>query len=91
MIIKGLFELVYTLLSVVLTPFQIVPDMPQALQNVLTRFLDLIFDPIHIVLYFVDVNVVKAIIPLVVIVANMEKIWNGILWILKKLPFVGVE
>lgn len=91
MIIKGLFELVYNLLNVILTPFSIVPDMPSSVSGNVSAFVDFIFSPIRIFLFFVNVPVIRALIPLTILVLNMEHIWDGILWILKKLPFIGIE
>lgn len=91
MIIKGLFELVYTLLNVVLTPFSIVPNVPSGVNASVNAFVDFMFSPIRILLFFVNVDVVRALIPLVIIVYNAEHIWDGIMWVLKKLPFVGIE
>lgn len=91
MIVEGLFELVYTLLSVVLTPFQIIPNMPSSISNQIDNFVTFIFQPIDICLYFFDIYFLRAAIPIILIIVNMEHIWDGILWILKKLPFVGIE
>ena len=91
MIIEGLFNLIYTLLGVVLTPFQIIPDMPSNVDNYLNKFFDFIFDPIRIVVFFFPVGFIKIVIPVFLVIINMEKIWNAILWVLKKLPFVGIE
>lgn len=91
MIIKGLFELVYGLLNIVLTPFQIIPNMPSGVTASVNAFLDFMFQPIRILLFFLNVNTVRALIPLVIIVLNMEHIYDGIMWVLKKLPFVGIE
>lgn len=91
MIIKGLFELVYSLLNVVLTPFQIVPSMPAFVDSIFDYFMNFIFAPINILMYFCDVTIFRTLIPLYIVVLNMEHIWDGIMWILKKLPFVGIE
>lgn len=91
MIVRGLFELVYTLLNVVLTPFQIIPDLPASFQSYINVFKNFISDGVGIVLYFLPIGFVKICIPIVIIIMNMEHIWDGILWILKKLPFVGIE
>lgn len=91
MIIKGLFELVYGLLNIVLTPFQIVPNMPSGVTASINALVDFMFAPVRILLFFVNVDVVRPLIPLVIIVMNMEHIWDGIMWVLKKLPFVGIE
>lgn len=91
MIIEGLFELVYNLLNIVLTPFQIIPNMPAFIDSMLNYFMNFIFDGIAFFLYFVDVQIFRTLIPLYIIVLNMEHLWDGIIWILKKLPFVGIE
>ena len=63
MIISGLFELIYTLLSVVLTPFQIVPNMPQFVDSIFDYFMNFIFAPINILMYFCDVTIFRTLIP----------------------------
>lgn len=91
MIIKGLFNLIYTFLSVILTPFEIIPDVPSMFSSTMNNFINFIIAPIRIVLYFVDPNMMKVAIPVVLVIINMEHIWDGIIWVLKKLPFVGIE
>lgn len=91
MILRGLFELIYNLLNVVLTPFQIIPNMPAGVSASINALVDFMFAPVRILLFFVNVDVVRPLIPLVIIVMNMEHIFDGIMWVLKKLPFVGIE
>ena len=40
---------------------------------------------------FIDVNMVKTLIPIVIVIANLDKIWSFIMFILRKIPFIGVE
>lgn len=91
MIIKGLFELVYNLLGVILIPFQIVPDMPAFVDSMFNYFYNFIFDAINFLMFFIDRQTLTILIPLYIVVLNMEHIWDGIMWVLKKLPFVGIE
>lgn len=91
MIVKGLFELVYSLLNIVLTPFQIIPDMPVELDNIISGFFDFLTEPIALLMFFLNPTVITVAIPVLIAIINMEHIWDGILWILKKLPFVGIE
>lgn len=91
MIIKGLFELVYNLLAVILTPFQIIPNMPNSFVQDLNAWREFLLAPINILLFFFDARCITVGIPLLIAIINMEHIWDGILWILKKLPFVGIE
>lgn len=92
MIVKGLFDLVYNLLDLVLTPFEIIPDVPNQVSYVVSQFLDFIFAPVRILAFFLPGGTfISVVIPVFLVIINMEHIWTGILWILKKLPFVGIE
>ena len=91
MIIEGLFNLVFNFLGVILTPFQIIPDMPQHFVNIGNKLMAFLLDAVGFLFYFVSPSSVKVAIPLVILICNMEHIWDGIIWILKKLPFVGIE
>lgn len=90
MIIKGLFELVYTLLSVVLYPFSL-PALPEGIQNIFDEVLGYITAAVGLLSVFVRISTLQLIIPAVIVVINAEHIWNGIIWILKKIPFLGME
>lgn len=91
MIVKGLFELVYSFLNLILTPFQIVPDMPGRITYWTDIFLNFLFTPINLFVFFFNTTFLKVAIVLLIAICNMTHIWDGIIWILKKLPFVGIE
>ena len=90
MIIKGLFDLVYTLLSVVLAPFSL-PGLPSGIQSIFDSVLTYMTGAVGLLCVFVRPSTLQLLIPAVIIVINMEHIWEAIIWILKKLPFVGIE
>lgn len=90
MIIKGLFELVYALLSIVFAPINL-PDLPAGIQDVFDDFLDIIISGVDLASLIIDFNVVKWLVPIVIAVANFDKIWSAIMFILKKIPFLGIE
>lgn len=90
MIIKGLFELVYTLMSVVLAPFSL-PQLPEGIQTIFDEVLGYMTGAVGLLTVFVRPTTLKLLIPAVIVVINAEHIWNGIIWILKKIPFVGIE
>lgn len=90
MIIKGIFELVYTLLSVVLGPFSL-PVLPEGIQTIFDSIVEYLTGAVGLLCVFVRPTTLQLLIPAVILVINAEHIWNGILWILKKLPFVGIE
>lgn len=90
MIIKGIFELVYTLLSVVLAPFSL-PALPTGLQTIFEQLVGYLTGAVGLLCVFVRPSTLQLMIPAVILVINADHIWNGILWVLKKLPFIGLE
>lgn len=90
MIVKGLFELVYTLLSVVLAPFSL-PQLPVGIQTIFDEVLGYMTGAVGLLTVFVRPTTLQLLIPAVIVVINAVHIWNGLIWILKKIPFVGME
>lgn len=90
MIISGLLNLIYSLLELVLTPFSL-PSLPDGIQTIFDTVLSYLTGSVGLLCVFVRPSTLQLLIPAVIVVINAEHIWNGILWILKKLPFVGIE
>ena len=90
MIIKGIFELVYALLSIVFEPVNL-PDLPENIQNVFNDLLSVLISAVDLASLVLDFSVVKWLIPVVIAVANFDKIWSMIMFILRKIPFLGIE
>lgn len=90
MIVKAIMELVFSLLQIVFKPINL-PDLPPGIQSVLDEFVDWILSGYTVLDVFVDMNVVKYLIPIVIVVANLDKIWSLIMFILRKIPFLGIE
>ena len=59
--------------------------------NSINNFLDLIFNNAGLVGLFLPLDLVKVILPLVLIVINFNYIYGLILWVLKKIPFINVN
>lgn len=90
MIVKGLLELIFSLLQIVFSPISL-PKLPSSVDNLLDQFIDWILGGYSFLCSFVDMNIVKALIPIVIVIANLDKIWSFIMFILRKIPFIGVE
>lgn len=90
MIIKGLFELVFGLLNIVFAPVSL-PDLPVGFQNVLNQLLGLMTGAVGLFSVFVDFSTVKILIPVVLVIANLDKVWRLIMFVLRKIPFLGIE
>lgn len=90
MIIKGLLELIFSLLQIIFSPINIAP-LPDGIQKILDEFVDWILAGYTLLDVIIDMSVVKYLIPIVIVVANLDKVWSFIMFILRKIPFIGVE
>lgn len=90
MIIKGLFELIFVLLNVVFAPINL-PQLPTAMQDIVNSLIDIMLGSFGMLLWFVDIEVLRFLIPVAIVIANFERVWNLIMFILRKIPFLGIE
>ena len=68
-----------------------VPSFPEALINSVNGFLDLIFDNLTILGFFIRPETLKFSVPLLIFLLNFELLYKLIMWIMRKVPFVGIE
>ena len=90
MIIKGLFNLVLALLQIIFAPINL-PQLPSGLQNIFDGLLSAMLSAVGLFEVFVRPTTLQLLIPIVIVLINFEKLWNGIIFILKKIPFLGIE
>lgn len=90
MIVETLFDLIYGLLEIIFSPVSL-PSLPNEVQSILDGIVDLMVNSIGLFSVFFDMNVVRVLLPIVIVIVNFEKIWNLIMFILRKIPFLGIE
>lgn len=86
MILEAIMNLVKVLLNVV---FALLPDVPNfdiTLLDSLTQYINMIFNNLGLLGFFVRISTIKALVPLVIIAINFEDIYHFIMWVVKKLP-----
>lgn len=72
----------------------ILPDIvsvPDVVVDGINSFLDIIFNNLDLLNVFVPVSTIKLVIPIAIIIMNFEHIYKLIMWIIKKIPFLGIE
>lgn len=90
MIIKGILELFFSLLQIVFSPIAL-PQLPEKASGYLDDFIAWILRGYNFLGSFIDLSMVKTFIPIVIVIANLDKVWSFIMFILRKIPFIGVE
>lgn len=90
MIIEGLLNLIMSLLEFIFSPISL-PGLPDQMQSVIDAATSYLVSGVGILGLFFDWNTVVILIPLVIIIANFKRLWDGIMFILRKIPFIGIE
>lgn len=91
MIFEGFCSLVSVLLQFI---FTLLPDLPSfdvSLLDALTKYVNLIFNNLGLLGFFVDINAIKPLVPLVILVINFERIYHFIIWLINKIPFLDLD
>lgn len=91
MIFEGFCSLVSVLLQFI---FTLLPDLPSfdvSLLDALTKYVNLIFNNLGLLGFFVDINAIKPLVPLVILVINFERIYHFIIWLINKIPFLNLD
>lgn len=91
MIFEPFLELVYQLLKVI---FSVIPDVPSldiAVLADLNNFVNLIFNNVGLLGFFIDIDTVKVLVPLLIIVLNFEQFYHFFIWCLNKIPYIDLD
>lgn len=90
MIVKLLFQLVIGLLNLVFGWVNF-PDMPEVITTALDTLLEAMASGLGLLWLIVPRELVLAGLPVILIVENFDKIYSVTMWILKKIPFLGMK
>ncbi len=90
MILEAVFNLVSGLIRLVFGWINL-PDMPEAVMSVIDELFTILQGSIGLLSVFVDISMVKILLPVLLIVINFEKVWKFTMFILRKIPFLGIE
>ncbi|RHP67113.1 hypothetical protein DXA59_14445 [Clostridium sp. OF03-18AA] len=90
MILEAVFNLVSGLVKLVFGWINL-PDLPDSITSVIDELFALISGSVGIIGIFVDLNMVKILLPVLLIVINFDEVWKFTMFILRKIPFLGID
>lgn len=91
MLMEGLCWLVENILNGILALLDVLPDFPAAFVNIVDEFFALIFDNLYLISFFVRMDTIRIAIPILIVVLNFEHLYKFIMWILRKIPMLGIK
>ncbi|MBE5887449.1 MAG: hypothetical protein E7283_01280 [Lachnospiraceae bacterium] len=90
MIIEAILTAILALLEFVFSPIAL-PDLPAEIQAIIDEFVGIMLGSVDVLGIFLNWDVVCFLVPVVIAIANADKIWDLIIFILKKIPVLGIE
>lgn len=92
MLTERLIDAGLFLMDGILNFLDVLPDMPETVIQTLDGFFSMIFTyGWNGACFFLPMDYVKILIPLVLLVVNFEHVYHLIMWVLRKIPVVGIE
>lgn len=92
MILQAVFDLVRNVIKVVFGWINLhLPAMPEAVTSVIDELFALLRGSVGMLGVFVDLSMLKILLPVLLIVINFEHVWKFTMFILRKIPFLGIE
>lgn len=68
-----------------------IPAFPKDLRVNINSFLDLIFNNLDFLGFFIRPQTLKIVIPLLLFLFNFKYIYKFIMWLIRKIPFISME
>ena len=90
MIIKLIIDLIYSAFSVLTLPMNI-PGMPEKVIEFLAQAIDYIGVGINLLSHFVDIKYLLVLFGVVILVDSGFFIYKVVMWVLRKIPMVGIS
>lgn len=90
MIVKGLLDLLYGIFDVLTLPISI-PGIPDGVKEIIATALDYITSGVGILAQFFDMNYLLGLFSIVIIIEGAVLVYKFVMWVLKKIPMLGIE
>ena len=87
MILESVFNLISGLIKIVFGWI----NLPDSVTSIIDELFSLISGSMGIIGIFIDLNMVKILLPVLLIVINFDEVWKFTMFILKKIPFLGIK
>lgn len=90
MILESVFNLFNSAIKLIFAWINI-PAAPLEVTSVIDTMITYMRSGIGFLFLFFNMDLVKIMIPFVLIVANFEEVYKLVMFVLRKIPFLGIE
>ena len=86
MITSFILDIAKSLLDIIFTVLPKLPQFDISVLNSLDTFVNLIFNNLDLLGFFIRIPTIKILVPMIILASNFEHIYHLALWIIRKLP-----
>jgi hypothetical protein len=79
------------IVNAIFAMLDVLPSLPASVMTVIDKVFQLLFSSIALVSIFIDINMVKTLIPFVIAILNFDKLFKFIMFVLKKIPVLDIK
>lgn len=90
MILESVFNLFSTAIKLIFGWVSL-PDLPPDVESIIDHLFGYMESGIGFLFLFVDMDLVKVMLPMVIVVANFERVYQLVMYVLRKIPFLGLD
>lgn len=90
MIVESLLNLFKSLIFVIFGWIDL-PDFPSSLDSIINQAVNYMVVGFRFIVYFFDKDVLLALIPFVIVLINFDHVYKFTMFIVRKIPFIGVK
>lgn len=91
MIGNALLTLGEGIMNVLFMFMGVLPDIDPRINTAIDAFFDFMFAGINLVGVFVDIDMIKILIPVVILIIRADDIIKLVMFVLKKIPVLGIK
>lgn len=90
MIVEGIVNMLVSLLKVVFGWIDL-PDLPDGIDTVIDELFGYLEGGMGLLSIFLDIDMLRLLLPVLLIVINFDKAYKLTMFILRKIPFLGIK
>lgn len=68
-----------------------IPSVPVSITDSINTFLNLVFDNLSLLGFFIRPSTLSILVPLIIVAYNFKYVYKFIMWFLHKLPFLDIK
>lgn len=91
MIFDKFIELGFWLFDILIQFMEQLPKVPQSFSNAVNMLIDFVEKGLTVLNCFLDLGFIRIAIPIWLAIATIDKTYHIIMWVLRKIPVLGIK